>query len=295
MNSTSFPCLALNLALTATLATPAVAQEVAVGEILAATHVHGLALDPADPLRLYMATHHGLFAVDLLSRRAENLTGSATDYMGFSAHPDQPGTFIASGHPPSGGNLGVVHSQDGGATWEVLSPGLEGPVDFHQMAVSAADPKQVWGVHHGATLQRSRDGGTTWEAVGTAPEGIIDLAASALDRETLFAATEAGLRASRDGGATWEAAHPTQAPVSMVEVGPTGRILAFVLGEGLLAAQEPALDWEAVGSWPAEDIPLHLAIDQANPDRLAAATADGRLHLSATGGATWTLVAEPSS
>ena len=29
-----------------------------------ATHFHGIAVDPADPSRLYLATHHGLYAVE---------------------------------------------------------------------------------------------------------------------------------------------------------------------------------------------------------------------------------------
>lgn len=27
------------------------------------THFHGIAVDPSDPARLYLATHHGLYAV----------------------------------------------------------------------------------------------------------------------------------------------------------------------------------------------------------------------------------------
>jgi len=60
------------------------------------------------------------------------------------------------------------------------------------MDVSKADPQLVWGIHHGAVLQRSRDGGTTWEEAGSVPQGLIDLAASANDAETIFAATEGG-------------------------------------------------------------------------------------------------------
>ena len=292
MNTTSF---ALGLACAVGLALPTSAQEVTLSELLAETHVHGLAFGHEDATRLYVATHHGLFAVNLLSRRVVDLTGGPTDFMGFNAHPGEPGTFLASGHPPEGGNLGVIRSIDGGATWEALSPGVGGPVDFHQMAVSAADPDRVWGVHHGAVLQRSRDGGATWEEVGPAPAGTIDLAASATDPDTLYAATEAGLRVSRDGGATWEAAHPARGPVSLVEVDPEGRLLAFVLGEGLLAAEEPALDWVAAGEWTEDGVPLHLARDVGDPDRIVVATTDGRLLLSATGGATWTLVAGPGA
>ena len=279
----------------AVLALPAAAQETTLGRLLAESHVHGIAMDPGDPMRLILATHGGLYAANLLSRRAEPLSDGTKDLMGFVPVPGEPGAFLASGHPATGGNLGVVRSVDGGATWEALSPGANGPVDFHQMAASLADPALVWGVQHGVVLQRSGDGGATWEAVGPAPAGVIDLAASPTDPATLYAATEAGLRVSRDGGASWEAAHPAAAPVSVVEAAPDGRILAFVVGEGLLAATEPDLAWQAPGAWAEQGAPLHLAIDPANPDRMVAATTDGRLLISATGGQTWSLVAGPGA
>lgn len=47
------------------LAAPAAAQDHALGDLLAATHVHGLAFDPQAPGRVLLATHHGLWTLDL--------------------------------------------------------------------------------------------------------------------------------------------------------------------------------------------------------------------------------------
>lgn len=273
------------------LAAPAAAQDLTAGDLLAGSHVHGLHLDPEDPTRLLLATHHGLFALDLMTGALEDVAGGPTDYMGFSAVPGAPGTFLASGHPAGGGNLGVIRSTDGGSSWEPISEGVGGPVDFHQMDVSGADPALVWGVHHGAVLQRSGDSGVTWEAVGPAPERLINLAASARDPRTLFAATEGGLLVSRDGGRSWEAAHPAEAPVSVVDVGADGRVMAFVLGEGLVLADEDTLVWRALGDGFDGGYPLHLARDGA---RIVAVTGDGRLMQSTDGGATWTTLAAPA-
>lgn len=279
----------------AALAAPVTAQDLTAGDILAGTHVHGLALDAKDPMRLLVATHHGLFAVDLMSKRAEAVTGGPIDFMGFSADPGSTGTFLASGHPAEGGNLGVIRSIDEGVTWEPLASGVGGPVDFHQMDISKANPSQVWGVHHGAILQRSRDGGENWEEVGFAPAGILDIAASARDPEMLFAATETGLLVSRDGGLSWEPAHPVAGPVSVVDVSVDGQVVAFVLGEGLVAADEAALEWEVLGDAFAGSYPLHLAPDASNSARIIAATGDGRLMMSITGGRDWTTLSVPAS
>lgn len=273
-------------------AAPAVAQEdLALSDVLAQTHVHGLA-EGAEGLLL--ATHHGLWSVDPASDRARRVGQSRDDFMGFSAHPEDPRRVFASGHPAGGGNLGVIGSTDGGETWTQLSPGVGGPVDFHQMAISGADPDRLYGIHHGTSLQRSDDAGRSWREVGAAPEGVIDIAASGAAADRLFAATRSGLLRSDDAGQSWTRAHPATAPVSLVEVMPGGGILAYVLGEGLLRASEDgAEDWERLHPGFGEDYPLHLIRIGEDPGRLVAATASNVLLASPDGGRSWEVLARP--
>src|SRR3546814_10407020 len=93
--------------------------------------------------------------------------------MGFTPHPADPEVLYASGHPAGGGNLGFIVSRDGGQSWAKLSDGAGGPVDFHQMDISKADPQVIYGVF--VELQKSTDGGQSWSRVGPAPEAIIGL------------------------------------------------------------------------------------------------------------------------
>jgi hypothetical protein len=141
------------------------------------THFHGLAVDAADTSRLYLATHDGLFILELKDDTAYPISEIRQDLMGFTPDPGDPSILYASGHPAGGGNLGLILSEDGGRSWRQLAEGVDGPADFHQLTVSATDPRTIYGAYRGQ-LQVSPDGGRTWEIVGPAPEGLIDLAAS---------------------------------------------------------------------------------------------------------------------
>jgi hypothetical protein len=257
--------------------------------LLERTHVHGIAVDRADPDRIYLATHHGFYAVGP-DGAAEQLSDRRDDFMGFTLHPTDPDVLYASGHPEHGGNLGFVGSSDGGRTWTRIADGVGGPVDFHQMDVSAADPNVIYGVYR--VLQVSRDGGRSWEAVGQPPEGIIDLAASSVETDVLYAATQTGLLRSTDGGRSWEDAHLLRRPATMVKVTPEGQVYAFMVGAGLIRTQEPHLRWQTVHNDFGEDYVLHFAVDPSDGQTLYAVTLHPQTHAEAVlasrdGGVTW--------
>jgi photosystem II stability/assembly factor-like uncharacterized protein len=273
----------------ATLALPAAAADsIPLAELDKQTHYHGLAVDPADPSRLYLATHHGFYRVgpDGTATRLSQVQ----DFMGFTPHPTDPSVFYASGHPSNGGNLGFLMSLDGGANWTQVSPGANGPVDFHQMDVSPADPQVIYGVY--GDLQVSRDGGKNWAIVGQPPEGLIALAASATSAKRIYGATQMGLMVSDDSGATWRALAFGGQPVSMVATGPNGALYAYVVGSGLMSATEAKPEtWSSLSSDPR--IQLHLAIDDKDPNRLFAIAYEGGIIRSDDGGRTWRNFAEP--
>lgn len=251
------------------------------------THFHGIAVDPADSARVYLATHHGLYMMGL-DGRAQRIS-EVLDYMGFTAHPTDATLLFASGHPAGGGNLGFIVSRDGGRTWTKLSDGIGGPVDFHQMDVSKADPRVIYGVYQ--SLQRSTDGGRTWQLVGPAPADIIALAASSVDVNTLYAATQSGLKQSTDGGRAWKTL--SDRPTTMVHVTRDGTVYAFMIGTGLVRASESNLAWQVLGKGFGDEYLLHLAADPRDPKRLYAVTHNFRTRAqgviaSRDGGEHWT-------
>jgi photosystem II stability/assembly factor-like uncharacterized protein len=165
-------------------------------------HIHGLGIDPADRIILYIATHGDFyhshdgsppFKVDIIR----------ADYMAFNAPPITGIPLYASGHPSTGGNTGLIKSTDGGQSWESVAKVLEPPVDFHAMAVSKSNPDTIIGFDSGARgLFRTTDAGKTWETLQY-PDYISALTISPNDSQIIFAGTGKGIFQSNDGAKTW--------------------------------------------------------------------------------------------
>ncbi len=278
------------IAFTTLLASSALrADETSISALAQRTHFHGIAVDVKDPSRLYLATHHGLYLVGP-DGKATALSETRDDFMGFTTHPTDPSILYASGHPVSGGNLGFITSTDGGRTWSKISNGIGGPVDFHQMDVSKADSRIMYGVY--GDLQRSADGGRTWTRVGPPPPDIIVLAASSQNAETLYAATQHGLQRSTDGGRTWQPAHVLNRLATMVHVTQSGQIYAFIVGLGLVRASEKDLGWRLVSKEFGEKYILHFAPDPTDERNLYVVTFDPQTKTqsvlaSRDGGTSW--------
>ena len=277
----------LRLILTAVLVTPAAAQDtMPLSDLMSATHVHGIGPGTTGPDSLTLATHNGLWAVDLASGTAARLGDSQDDFMGYSVVPGRPGMAFASGHPVTGGNIGIIRTEDAGRTWSHVSDGLDGPVDFHNMEVSRADPAVIYGIGHDRRIQRSADGGRTWEDSGQAPEKLIDIATSPAASARLYAATEAGLFVTADAGRTWTPVIDG-VPVSTVDAGADGVVRAVDLSQGLVTVG-PEGEILPVSADLPDGYLLLLASTSADPLRLAALSAKGRLVVSDDAGKTWT-------
>ncbi|WP_407941110.1 WD40/YVTN/BNR-like repeat-containing protein, partial [Neoaquamicrobium microcysteis] len=173
------------------------------------------------------------------------------------------------------------------ATWTQRSPGANGPVDFHQLAVSPVDPEIIYGAY--GALQRSVDGGHEWSVVGPLPSDMISLAASTVDADTLYAGTRTGLHRSEDEGLTWRPVLDG-APVSLVKVTDDARIFAFIPGEGLAVAKEAEVQFSLLAADWGNEVLLHLAVAPENAERMFAASHQGTIFRSNDGGVTWEAV-----
>ncbi len=240
-------------------------------------HVHAIEAD-ARASTLLVGAHDGIYRLkdDGVLERVSQVRH---DFMALTTAPG--GVLYASGHPAQGGNLGLLRSDDGGRTWAKVSDGMAGPVDFHQLAVSPSDARVLYGVFKG--LQRSADGGQSWERIGEVPESLFHLAVSSVNPDRLYAATRQGLLRSDDRGRSWLPAHSAQAPATYVHAD-AGRVVAFIVGQGLITQSETASDWEPLASPFGGQVPIDM--EQVG-ERQVALTNALKLLNSRDGGSTW--------
>jgi photosystem II stability/assembly factor-like uncharacterized protein len=166
-------------------------------------HVHGLGIDPSDPSILYIATH-GDFYKSVDGGVPVKVDKQRADYMAFNAPQVEGIPLYSSGHPSTGGNTGLIKSEDGGQTWQVVSTVLDPAVDFHAMALSKSDPNTIIGFDSGGRgLFKTTDAGKTWDKFEHPGQYVTSLAISAADSNVIFAGASDGLYQSNDGAASW--------------------------------------------------------------------------------------------
>ncbi len=258
----------------------------------AISHGHGLAVDVKDSSKLYIATHHGLLVL-VNEKDLYRVGKSKDDYMGFSPHPTEASVFFSSGHPSTGGNIGFQKSEDGGVTWKKISEGVNGPVDFHTMAVSPVNPNLVYGWFQG-NLQRSIDQGKTWEIVNRDLLPVY-LAADTQDENVVYAATPRGqgVMVSTDKGVTWTSLSLALegGAVSVIVIHPKDAKVLLAFSEklgGLGKSIDAGKTWQRVNEKFNGETILHIAYNRSNPSVIYALTHENKIYKSSDTGDTWT-------
>lgn len=258
-------------------------------------HIHGLGYDSKNQ-RLFVATHYGIFVWK--DGKLFQLGETRDDFMGFSLHPSNPNTIYTSGHPKSGGNMGVTKSEDGGVTFKQIFRGLHGEtVDFHSMTISPANPKLLYGWFQ-EKLYRTKDGGKLWEFAsgrGLPQEGFCFgapcLGPDSRKENTIYAGTPNGLFVSHDLGENWTLLNSQLGPVAGVGVDLSNpqQLFAFTQNLGLASSLDAGKSWRSrtrgLQLSPKEFI-FAFAFDRKNFKHIFAATPE-RVFRSTDGGESW--------
>lgn len=252
------------------------------------THGHGLAVDIADPNKIYIATHHGLLVL-VDEKDLYRVGNKQDDYMGFSPHPTNSKIFFSSGHPETGGNIGFQKSEDGGYTWKKVSDGVSGPVDFHAMAVSPVNPNLIYGWYQGA-IQESTDGGNNWEIISKTTLPVVNLATDSMNEDIIYAASPQGLMVSNNKGKDWSKLF--DGFVSVVAINPADpqKLLSYSEKNKLARSSDAGKTWETLNETFNGETPLFISFSKQNPENIYILTEKNSIYKTSTEGNSWSKI-----
>lgn len=252
------------------------------------THGHGMSVDVSDSSKVYIATHHGLLVLQN-DKDLFKVGEKKDDYMGFSPHPTNPAIFFSSGHPEAGGNIGFQRSKDAGFSWEKVSDGIDGPVDFHAMTVSPANPDLIFGWYRG-TVQRSTDGGKNWEIASITKAPIVSLAADPNDENVVYSASPQGLMVSKNQGKDWDKL--LDGFVSTIAINPqdSQKLTSYSEKQGLAKSEDMGKTWEKTTADFTGETPLFISFNKQQPEVIYLLTEKNSIYKSTDEGNSWNKV-----
>lgn len=249
------------------------------------THGHGMAVDISDPNTIYIATHHGLLVLKD-DKDLYQVGTSKDDYMGFSPHPTDPKVLFSSGHSSKGGNIGFQKSEDGGKSWKKVSNGVNGPVDFHAMTVSAVNPSLIFGWYQGM-MQRSIDEGKNWEIASTTSFPVVNLAADPKNENIVYASSPQGLMVSNDKGSTWTKLLDGLVSVLVVNPQDSQELLSYSEKQKLTKSIDGGKSWEQINADFIGETPLYISFNKQDPNIIYLLTEKNSIYKSNDSATTW--------
>ncbi len=191
-----------------------------------------------------------------------------------------------------GGNLGFQKSDDGGVLWNMVSKGIGGPVDFHSLAVSHANPNVVYGFYDD-NIQRSTDGGLNWEITKKSVVPI-SLTSDPFNEKVLYAGTQKGAFISIDMGDSWKDISPALGGGFVTVYAPhlvdSSFALAFFRQGGLAKSTNKGASWTSVGEQFDGAIVLYIAYSKQKPNTVYALTNKNTLYKSEDKGESFTKI-----
>lgn len=199
--------------------------------------------------------------------------------------------------------IGAVRSRsapsarDPGRTSAGPPAGGEDHVHFIAFAPGSGDKIYV-GTHTGLhliTLRRDAEKGRTIDTLGLRGQDVMNVALDPGRPDWILVGGHNVLSESRDGGRTWRTAGgglPAYDLHGLTGTARSGRVVAYVVGNGIYASDDGGRRWEKLGDGPASGRLMTLAADPGDENLLYAGDLSAGVFRSEDGGRTWTPASE---
>jgi hypothetical protein len=253
-----------------------------------------LAIDPANPLRLFAGTRRGV---------ARSLDGGATWTMttttnrngaGFASAITQGSVLsvaLVGANKALAGTIleGVLLSPDNGHTWLTTTGWVN-----QSVAALAPAPSQPLTIYAGsdAGVYKSTDGGTNWTAFNNGLGNLVvqALVVSPTNALIAYAATVGGVYLTSDGGTNWASVNSGLANLAAqaLVMHPINPAILFVgTAGGVFQTTNGAGLWQVINAGFTVSNVTALAIDPVTPTTIYAGTTNG-LFKRVSGSVQWT-------
>jgi len=242
---------------------------------------HSLLVDPANPSKLILGTHYGLYlSVDGGHHwRKDALDGN--DAMNL-ARPSGSTVWVA-------GHMVFKKSTDGGASWSDVRPLGLPSLDIHGFAVDFRDPNTLYAAVAGQGLYVSKNGGRSFSLASTKVGGNVFAVAAMPDGRLLAGDLQQGLLVSRDGGKSWQ--RIVRAQILGLAVNPSDPKRVLATTAGIALSTDGGRTWKLVLKHPKGVGPI--AWSKSNPKLAYAVGLDRVFYRSVNAGRTWQPVTPP--
>ena len=185
--------------------------------------IQAAATDPTNPATIYLGSDNGGIWKNINSPSWTPLTDAMPSpalganfgqsfgaYHTLVVHPANPDLVLGL---VSGLGAGILQSNDGGNTWQLLANSQFNGKGLNSLAVHPTVPKTMYLSAGGFGAWTSNDGGVTWLGLGNLPSGnVSDLIIAKFNSNILYAAVvgntgaaqaQNGVYQSIDNGVTW--------------------------------------------------------------------------------------------
>ncbi|HEY3841476.1 MAG TPA: hypothetical protein VGL72_33130, partial [Bryobacteraceae bacterium] len=153
--------------------------------------ISGIAVDPGNAARVFLATSQGIFFSGDGGQTWALNNPAAVSWVTMSR--DSSLAYATSATT-------LYQSSDGGVTWNVLNPGGLSPA----IAAVALDGSALYVITQAGSLFESSDAGSTWTALGTGPAMAQTLLVDPTNASNVYVLAASNIFKSTDGGFTFK-------------------------------------------------------------------------------------------
>jgi len=191
--------------------------------------VHKIALHPAQPERLFLQNHWGIYRSDNYAENWIDIANGVPSDFGFPVvvHPHNPDCVYVipvesdEFRCSCDGRMRVYRTRNAGASWEPLMRGLPQKQAYETvvrdaMTVDSYDPAGIYFGTRSGQLFGSRDEGKTWNKIHDGLPSIVCVRSAIIDDGSVMpirpSAKEARATVSRSKSATRQKSHRSSRP-----------------------------------------------------------------------------------